>query len=72
MFIRLISSCTGDARDSIKDCIMASSPEAGYFEAHRILEMNYGQDHAIVEAYIANRQSWASPQVSPQIRYCGL
>ena len=49
----LISSCTGDARDSIEDCIMASSPEAGYFEARRILEMNYGQEHAIVEAYVS-------------------
>ena len=49
----LISSCSGDARDSIEDCIMASSPEAGYFEARRILEMNYGQEHAIVEAYVS-------------------
>ena len=48
----LISSCTGEARANISDCIMARSPELGYFEARRILESLYGQDHTVVSAYV--------------------
>ena len=47
----LISCCTGEARANIADCIMAGTPELGYFEARKILERWYGQDHAIVSAY---------------------
>ena len=39
----LISSCTGEARANISDCIMALNPELGYFKACRILESLYGQ-----------------------------
>ena len=48
----LISSCAGEARANIADCIMARTPDLGYFEARRILERLYGQDHTIVSAYI--------------------
>ena len=48
----LISSCAGEALANIADCIMASTPNLGYFEARRILEILYGQDHTIVSAYI--------------------
>ena len=48
----LISSCTGEARENIADCILASSSEIGYLEARRILEINYGQSHIIVDAYV--------------------
>ena len=48
----LISSCTGEARANISDCIMARSPELGYFEARRILKSLYGQDHTVVSAYV--------------------
>ena len=49
----LISSCAGEARKNIEHCIMANSPEEGYFEARRILQMYYGQEHAIVDAYVS-------------------
>ena len=48
----LISSCTGEAKESIADCILARSPDLGYYEARRILEVNFGQEHAIVSAYV--------------------
>ena len=48
----LISSCTGEAKESIADCILARSPDLGYDEARRILEVNFGQEHAIVSAYV--------------------
>ena len=48
----LISSCAGEARANIADCIMARTPDLGYFEARRILERLYGQNHTIVSAYI--------------------
>ena len=44
----LISSCAGEARANIADCIIARTPDLGYFEARRILERLYGQDHTIV------------------------
>ena len=50
--LSLISSCTGEARESIADCILARSPDLGYNEARRILEVNFGQEHAIVSAYV--------------------
>ena len=49
----LIASCTGDAKDCIKNCIMCESPDIGYWEARRILEENYGQMSGIVNAYIS-------------------
>ena len=48
----LISSCTGEARESIADCIMARTPELGYLEARKILETQYGQEHSIVTAHV--------------------
>ena len=48
----LIFSCAGEAHKNIENCIMANSPEEGYFEARRILKMYYGQEHAIVDAYV--------------------
>ena len=48
----LISSCSGQAREDIEDCIMADSSEIGYLEARRILETNYGQSHVVVDAYV--------------------
>ena len=48
----LISSCTGEAREGIADCIMARTPELGYLEARKILEMQYGQEHSIVTAHV--------------------
>ena len=49
----LISSCAGEARKNIENCIMANSPEEGCFEARRILRMYCGQEHAIVDAYVS-------------------
>ena len=51
-FDLLISSCTGEARKNIADCILACSSEIGYLEARRILETNYGQSHIVVDAYV--------------------
>lgn len=48
----LISSCTGEARECIADCILARTPELGYFEARRILELQFGQEHSIVTAHV--------------------
>ena len=48
----LISSFAGKARANIADCVMARTPDFGYFEARRILERLYGQDHTIANAYI--------------------
>ena len=48
----LISSCSGQTREDIEDCIMADSSEIGYLEARRILETNYGQSHVVVDAYV--------------------
>ena len=48
----LISSCLGQAREDIEDCIMADSSEIGNLEARRILETNYGQSHVVVDAYV--------------------
>ena len=53
----LISSWAGEARKNIEDCIMANSPEEGYFEALRILQMYYRQEHAIVDAYVSKLTS---------------
>ena len=47
-----ISSCSGQAREDIKDCIMVDSSEIGYRAAQRILETNYGQSHIVVDAYV--------------------
>ena len=48
----LISSCTGEGRKDIADCILENSPEEEYFKALRILPMYYGQEHALVDAYV--------------------
>ena len=57
----LISSCTGEARKNIEDCVMISSPELGYLEARKILETWYGQEHSIVNAYV--RKLTEGPQI---------
>ena len=59
----LISLCAGKARKNIENCIMANSPEEGYFEARRILQMYYGQEHAIVDAYVSKLTE--GPPVKP-------
>ena len=48
----LISSCTGEARENIQDCILASSSEIGCLEVRRILETSYGQSHIVVDACV--------------------
>ena len=48
----LISSRTGEARENIQDCVLASSSEIGYLEARRILEANYGQSPIVVDVYV--------------------
>ena len=50
--VLLLSSCMGEARANISDCIMVRSPKLGYFEARRILESLYGQEHTIVNTYV--------------------
>ena len=49
----LISSCTGEARANISDCIKARSSELGYFEARRILESLYGQNHTVASSSVS-------------------
>ena len=59
----LISSCTGEARKNIEDCVMVSTPELGYLEARKILETWYGQEHSIVNAYV--RKLTGGPPLRP-------
>ena len=44
----LISSCAGEAKDSIVNCILCDSPDDGYWEARRVLEENFGLMSGIV------------------------
>jgi len=49
---RLISACTGEARDSISFCTLCATADQGYVEARRILERQYGSKHAVVGTYL--------------------
>ena len=62
----LISSCTGEARENIQDCILASSSEIGYLEARRILETSYGQSHIVVDSCVKTVAE------GPSIRVCNV
>ena len=48
----LISSCAGEAKESIVNCIMCDSPDVGYWKARHILEENFGQIGGIINAYV--------------------
>ena len=48
----LISSCAGEAKESIVNCIMCDSPDVGYWKACHILEENFGQIGGIINAYV--------------------
>ena len=48
----LISSCAGEAKESIVNCIMCESPDVGYWKARHILEENFGQIDGIINAYV--------------------
>ena len=48
----LISPCTGEAKESIADCILARSPDLSYYEVRIILEVNFAQEHDIVSVYV--------------------
>ena len=48
----LISSCAGEAKESIVNCIMCDSPDVGYWKARLILEENFGQIGGIINAYV--------------------
>ena len=61
----LISSCTGEARKNIEDCVMVSTPELyGYLEAKKILKTWYDQEHSIVNAYV--RKLTEGPPLRPK------
>ena len=48
----LSSSCAGEAKESIVNCIMCESPDVGYWKARHILEENFGQIGSIINAYV--------------------
>ena len=48
----LISSCAGEAKESIVNCIMCDSPDVGYWKARHILEENFGQIGGVINAYV--------------------
>ena len=48
----LITSCAGEAKESIVNCIMCDSPDVGYWKARHILEENFGQIGGIINAYV--------------------
>jgi len=68
----LISSCAGEARANIADCIMARTPDLGYFEARKILERLYGQDHSIVNAYVSKIVNGPSIKANDRSALSGL
>ena len=48
----LVSSCVGEARNYIEDCVMCGNAELGYLEARKILEQTYGQAHVVINAHV--------------------
>ena len=48
----LVSSCVGEARKYIEDCVMCGNAELGYLEARKILEQTYGQAHVVINAHV--------------------
>jgi len=48
----LTTSCVGEARAYIDDCVMCSIPELGYLEARQILERTYGQFQEVINAHV--------------------
>ena len=48
----LISSCAGEAKECIVNCIMCDSPDVRYWKARHIPEENFGQIGGIINAYV--------------------
>ena len=48
----LIQQCTGKAKEAIQNCTMIQPEQQGYLQARDILQLNFGQKHIVVRAFI--------------------